>query len=75
MQHYLPDCLVSDDCFQCPLAMCKYDDHAGYRRWKTKNLDKVMLAAINAEGLTTHAAARKFQVTSRTICRIKARNA
>jgi hypothetical protein len=74
MADHFADCDVSDNCFECPLTMCKYDNPAEYRRWKTKNLDKVMLATINAEGLTVNAAAQKFRVTPRTIDRIKRRN-
>ena len=74
MADHFADCDVSDNCFQCPLTMCKYDNPVEYRRWKAKNFDRKVLQAITFDGLTINAAAKRFKLTPRTIDRIKARN-
>ena len=74
MADHFADCDVSDNCFACPLTMCKYDNPAEYRRWKAKNFDTKVLQAINRDELTINDAAKRFKLTPRTIYRIKGRN-
>ena len=75
MADHFADCDVSDNCFACPLTMCKYDNPAEYRRWKAKNFDtKVLQAITGPDGLTINDAAKIYKLTPRTIYRIKARN-
>ena len=74
MADHFADCDVSDNCFQCPLTMCKYDNPAEYRRWKAKKFDTKVLQVINRDDLTINDAAKIFKLTPRTIYRIKGRN-
>ena len=71
----IPDigCEASTKCLECPLPQCKHDDPAAYQRWRRQRLDAARIATMNRENLTVAEAAERFNITIRTVFRIRAR--
>lgn len=70
-------CVVSSDCLECPLPLCKHDGEAGqavYQAWlrerETSSTKKMLLA-----GESTREIAQATGVTLRTVFRRKAKMA
>lgn len=66
-------CEVASCCEQCPLPACRFDDNEAYQElWKRQQHTK-WIEEIERYGLSISQAAIRFDVTERTISRIKAR--
>lgn len=73
--HEYQPCLVPaipDDCLNCPLPQCKYDDPAGYQRWlRVGKLTEAL--ELKNQGMSAQEAAQELDVTPRTVFRLWAR--
>ena len=74
----IPDigCEAAPKCLECPLPPCKHDDPAAYQRWRRQSAgggDAARIATMDRENLTVAEAAERFNITIRTVFRIRAR--
>lgn len=67
-------CEASSKCLECPLSKCKHDDPAAYQRWRRQRLDSARMATMARDNLTVAEAAERFNITIRTVFRIRARS-
>ena len=63
-------CEVSPSCLECPLPQCKYDDPGWLQRYKRNERDREVLTAMRQGGLSVPEAARRFELSQRTVFRI-----
>ena len=66
-------CEVAASCLACPLSRCRYDAPGWYARNRARGVDCRMWETVVREGLTLQDAADRFEVTIRTIHRIRDR--
>lgn len=66
-------CEVASSCFACPLAQCRYDDLAAYRRWRRGKVDE-QAASMRDQGVTTEEIAVFQGVRLRTVFRRQRRH-
>ena len=71
----IPDlgCEAAPKCLECPLPQCKHDDPAAYQRCQRQRMDAARIATMDRENLTVAEAAERFNITIRTVFRIRAR--
>jgi hypothetical protein len=64
-------CEISASCLTCPLPQCKYDNPRWFRSEIYKRRYRLVLMALYEDGLSVKEAASRFQVSQRTIFRIR----
>lgn len=67
-------CQVTDNCLECPLPACKYDDPYYYREWiadRSKRRVNTEILELLAQGVPASEVALQVNRTIRTVFRIK----
>ena len=68
-------CEVSPSCLRCPLPQCKYDDPGWFQREQRRERDHRVMEALMEHDLSVPEAAARFDVSPRTVFRIRRRSA
>ena len=63
-------CELSSSCLECPLPQCKYDNPGWLQRYRRDERDRMVLTAMRKGGLSVPEAARRFDLSQRTVFRI-----
>ncbi len=58
-------------CLSCPFVRCKHDDSRDFRYHRTLESHRVVMEAMEAQGLSVRDTAMRFGASRRTIFRIK----
>ena len=70
-QNIEPICEVADDCLECPLSRCRYDDPAWFQSLRQNRRALAVFFAMGGDGLDVRQMADRLGVTKRTVYRIR----